>query len=432
MVPIAQGQLAQTPFLHLVLYLHRQRLSGTLVLTHGERQIRILFREGYAGAARGLPSGCDLPSGMLALCNETEATYDFWDLDVLGEPSDAVTGSVDAFVLAGQSLSAHVRDSVVSVVVDRYRGMELRAETDASPQRFGLEGEPARLIEALRVQAMTTDAMQAISSLSGEQVRRVVYLLLITRMAAPVEESKSSSSGVRPASNPPPAQVAPQQPPVGAITVPSSQPPRTTRSSRPDFASVNPPAARPSTTPRPTSAGSQSNMPAMAIPAMPAWQQLASMRPGGAIPTPSMRPPAPTPRPMPSVPPPPGAAHESAGKLKRAEMLSERRNFDEAKRIVDEVLASDKKSADAYALRAWLLYQTSSSEPPTQELLQAIEGALRLNEAQPQALYVKALVLRKIGREPAALRHFKLALDADPRHVEAARELRLAKMRRDR
>jgi tetratricopeptide (TPR) repeat protein len=135
---------------------------------------------------------------------------------------------------------------------------------------------------------------------------------------------------------------------------------------------------------------------------------------------------------MPSVQPPPGAAHDSAGKLKRAEMLSERRNFDEAKRIVDEVIASDAKSAEALALRAWLLYQTSSSEPPTQDLLQAIEGALRLNVAQPQALYVKGLVMRRIGREPAALRHFKLALDADPRHVEAARELRLAKMRRDR
>jgi len=432
MVPIAQGQLAQTPFLHLVLYLHRQRLSGTLVLTHGERQIRILFRDGCAVAARGLPSGCDLSPGMLALCNETEATYDFWDRDVLGDPSDAVTGSVDAFVLAAQSISDHARDSVVSVVVDLYRGMELRAELDASPQRFGFEGEQARLIEALRGQAMTTDAMQASSSLSSEQVRRIVYLLLITRMAAPVEENKSSRSGVRPASSPPPASVAPQQPPVGAITGTSSQPPRTSSPSRPSYPAVQPAQAGPLRSPRPASGDSQFKMPGMVIPAMPAWQQLASMRPGGSIAPASIRPP--TPRPMPSVQPPPGATLDNAGKLKRAELLSERRNLDEAKRMVDEVLASDPKSADALALRAWLLYQTSSSESesPAQDLLQAIEGALRLNAAQPQALYVKGLVMRRIGREPAALRHFKLALDADPRHVEAARELRLAKMRRDR
>lgn len=431
--PLAQGQLAQTPFLHLVLYLHRQGQSGTLVLVQGERQIRLLFHEGLAVAARGLPAGCGLSLGMLELCSETEASYAFWNRDVLGDGGEQASGSVDPFMLAAHSLRGHVPESVVSSVVDRYRGVELRAAIEATPERFGLDADEARLLEALRGRAMTTEAMVASSSLDGEQVRRFVYLLLITRMVAPVETSKSSSSGVRAASTAPAGPIT-AKPSAGVIAGTAGQPQRTASSSRPNHPSVQPAQVAPRTSPRPASAESQSEMPVIVVPAMPAWQQLASMRPGGSIPAPSLRSAlrSATPRPMPSIQPPPVEPLDNAAKLKRAELLAERRKFDEVKRIVDEVLTSEPKHADALALRAWTLYQTFDGDDPSQELLQAIEGALRINQAQPQALYVKALVMRRIGREPAALRFFKLALDADPRHVEAARELRLAKMRRDR
>jgi tetratricopeptide (TPR) repeat protein len=130
--------------------------------------------------------------------------------------------------------------------------------------------------------------------------------------------------------------------------------------------------------------------------------------------------------------PPPVEALDDTGKLRRAEMLSERRNFYEAGRIADDLIARNPKNADYHALRAFIYYQQFSGDKPPRPLLDAIAQALRLNEEQPRALYVKGLVFKRIGKQLEALHCFQRALDADPHHLEAQRELRLAKLRRDR
>ena len=130
--------------------------------------------------------------------------------------------------------------------------------------------------------------------------------------------------------------------------------------------------------------------------------------------------------------PPPVEALDEAGKLRRAEQLAERRNFADAARIVDDLIACDPKNADSQAMRAWILYQQFTGARPPRPLLDAIESALRLNEEHPRALYVKGLIFKRIGKQKDAVRYFQRALDANPQHIEAQRELRLAKMRRDR
>jgi uncharacterized protein DUF4388 len=66
--PTAQGDLGKTPFAHLVLYLHREALSGTLVIDRGGFETKVLFRNGRAVAARPLPRGTALQDGLLELC----------------------------------------------------------------------------------------------------------------------------------------------------------------------------------------------------------------------------------------------------------------------------------------------------------------------------------------------------------------------------
>jgi tetratricopeptide (TPR) repeat protein len=161
---------------------------------------------------------------------------------------------------------------------------------------------------------------------------------------------------------------------------------------------------------------------------MPAWQQLASLR-AGAPPSRSM--PSPPNVIVPSAAPPPIETLDNEGKLRRAEQLAERRSFDDALRIVDDLIARNGKDADYQALRAFILYQLFTGTQPPKPLHDAIERALRLNEAHPRALYLKGLVLKRGGNEREALRYFQRTLDADPKHLEAKRELRLAKMRRD-
>ena len=133
-----------------------------------------------------------------------------------------------------------------------------------------------------------------------------------------------------------------------------------------------------------------------------------------------------------SMAPPPVEYLDVSGKLKRAEQLASRRNFQDAERIVDDLIANDPSNADFLAMRAFLLYQQFSGERPPRALVDAIERALRLNEEQARALYVKGMVLQRMGKRNEALRYFYKALDSDPQHLEAQREIRLAKMRRDR
>ena len=130
--------------------------------------------------------------------------------------------------------------------------------------------------------------------------------------------------------------------------------------------------------------------------------------------------------------PPPVETLDDAGKLRRAEQLAERRNFEEASRIADDLIRHDPRNADFLALRAFVLFQQFAGNKPSRALIDAIEATLRYNEEQPRALYLKGLVYKRMGREHDALRFFQKTLDADPRHIEAQRELRLAKMRRDR
>jgi tetratricopeptide (TPR) repeat protein len=130
--------------------------------------------------------------------------------------------------------------------------------------------------------------------------------------------------------------------------------------------------------------------------------------------------------------PAPTEALDEAGKLRRAEQLTERRNFAEAMRIVDDLIACDPRNADCLGLRAWILYQQFTGNRPPRALLDAVDAALRVNEEQPRALYVKGLVFKRLGKQQDALRYFQRALDADPKNVEAEREVRLARMRRDR
>jgi tetratricopeptide (TPR) repeat protein len=165
---------------------------------------------------------------------------------------------------------------------------------------------------------------------------------------------------------------------------------------------------------------------------LPAWQQLASLRPSSSRPGGAPRSGPPAAASIPSTAPPPLESLDEAAKLRRAEQLAERRNYADATRIIDDLIACDPKNADFLAMRAYILYQQFAGGQPPRSLLDAIAAALRMNEEQPRALYVKGLVFKRIGKPHEALRYFQRALDADPHHIEAQRELRLARMRRDR
>lgn len=416
--PAAEGNLSRTPLNHLMLYIHREGLSGTLVIDRGGVEVKVAFRNGRAVAARLFSGSPSLHEGLLELCGLHEAPFTFWDGDRIGEGPGALRGTVDPISFATEALRGHVRDEVVSRVLERYRGTRLRVVHEVDVKRMGLRGPDARFVENLRDHPATLEELEATSPVGVDQARRLLYLLLITWQALPEGVDASATSGVRAAISVPAgmsASATRTQPPVSGSAPPSSA--YATHSSLPPSPSpapTFPPATQSSQPPH------SSTMPPGSRSSLPAWQQLASWRATGGS---SAR--------VPSMAPPPVEALDDLGKLRRAEQLIERQSFIEAGRILDDLLHRLPSNPDHHATRAWLLYQQFSGDRPPRQLVEAINGALKLTPEHPRALYVKGLVLKRMGRENDAIRCFQRALEADPKHLDAKRELRLARLRRN-
>ncbi len=413
--PIATGDLGKTPFAHLVLYLNREGLSGTLVVDRSGFETKILFRAGKAVAARPLPRGTALQEGLLELCALADSPYAFWEGDLLGDSPGVVKGTVNPLTFVADSLRGHVREAVVVSVLQRYRGVRLVLAANADVRRLGLHGQAVRLLERLRAVPTAPEELVTRPELPTDEARRLLYVGLVTGLVVPAQGAPSNRSGVRTAvsSAPPPPSERVSSQPARSPSTPSARAPGSL-SSRPSASSL--PAADPrvSSAPRPSRSS------------LPAWQQLASLRAaaqGSSIP--------PARAPTPSMAPPPLEALDDAGKLRRAEQWVERRNYAEAMRIAEELIQHDATNADHEALRAWILYAQLTGNKPSRLLIEAIDAALRLDPEHPRALYIKGMVLKRLGRHPEAIRAFQRTLEADPKHLEAQRELRLAKMRRE-
>lgn len=123
---------------------------------------------------------------------------------------------------------------------------------------------------------------------------------------------------------------------------------------------------------------------------------------------------------------------ESALEFQKAEVLTKRRAYAEAMELIQSALSKNPNEADYHAHYAWLLHLMNPTEPaPTAEMLRALDQALALHPRNERAHYYKGVVLKRLRREEQALKHFRAAAEINPRNVDAAREVRLAAMRKD-
>ena len=424
--PVAEGDLSRTPFAHLLLYVHSNNLSGTLIVQRGGFETKVVFRDGRAVAAKPLPRGTELSRGLLELCSLDSGAYAFWEGDLLDDAREVVRGTVNPYLFLAASLKGHVRDAVVASVVDRFAGIPLKVVPDFDPHKFGLRGPDAGLAQALKDESMDPETASARGRQSAADVRRLLYMLLVTQNAMPADGS-TGTSGVRAAVTPSGFAAEPPR------ASPRPGNPRQSGSDR--VRSSRPAPSAPAGPLRPSGSAALrtgSNR--------PAWQQLASMRPGSARPRTSGRPSGTAPprardvpsarAPSPSEAPLPVEALDRGGKLRRAEQLAERKKYVEAARILEAMLADDDSDPDVHAARAWVLYQQLAGQASMRAVHDACARALRLDAAHPRALYIRGLAYKRDGRETEARSSFRRALDADADHIEARRELRLARMRR--
>jgi lipopolysaccharide biosynthesis regulator YciM len=86
--------------------------------------------------------------------------------------------------------------------------------------------------------------------------------------------------------------------------------------------------------------------------------------------------------------------------------------------------------ADYLAARAWAIYMDPERKQEAARAKQMIRDALKANSGCDRAHYQLGLIARMDNDIPAAERHFREAVKANPRHLEANQELRLIEMRK--
>ena len=404
--PKGRGSLFETPFCHLVLYLYRHAQDGTLVLSVNGEETTIRFQRGRPTAARFPAPAARLLDGLLPLCGLLEGQFAFYDGDLLGTGDDVMVAAIDPYELLAASLENHARDDMVDALLARFSGQSLRLLKGRDLERMRIRPALKPFLDLIRAAPATPEELITQTELPKQTARRLLYALIAAHMVS--ADDRRAQETFR-------SQLEmPKDLPSAPSALPMDPADRSSAWKR--LASL-----RPSVSLRPGG----SAPPVSFIPP-PARTPQISIRPAAPTPGVSIRPRAATPT---SLMP---AADDAQGRLRRAEQLLSRGRHDDAIAEVKALIDEGIKGADVLALHAHLLFEKHSLQQEDglpRHVLEAIKRAADLEPDHPRTLFVKGLVAKAAGDTKKALAYFKRVLQSDPKHLDAQRELRLAKLR---
>ncbi len=122
----------------------------------------------------------------------------------------------------------------------------------------------------------------------------------------------------------------------------------------------------------------------------------------------------------------PGAASEA---LVAGEMAMRRRDYPQAEAFFRQAHEADPRPA-TLAAEAWAIYMDPSRRSDAPRARAMMVEALKADPDCDRAHYQLGVIARVEGDIDRAEKHFREAVRSNPRHLEAAQELRLLEMRR--
>ncbi|MBX3272443.1 MAG: DnaJ domain-containing protein [Sandaracinaceae bacterium] len=470
--PIAQGDLARTPFAHVLLSAWRQKLTGTLVLWdpdagEGPKQDRVRFVEGRPAAAVLRQPSSQLDRGLLPLFARASGPYAFYaDVDLVSESGHARAGEVEVLPLITASLRGSSRDDAVEHVVGQLGEQKLRVVATTDLAAYGFLPKERACVDLLRAEPTSVPGLTALSGLAPREVARIVYLLSITRAvepwdgevraapkraAAPARPSAPSEEpreAAKPARGPAPRGVDPL-PPMPSDLSPEHQArwhevaERARKIENEDYFVML-------GVPRDVSAAAVQKAYFAAVkkwhpdrvpPALAALRPaverifgyltraqetlgdetkrgpyLQSVQAGGGTPEADRQ---------------LALIIQAAMEFRKVEVHLRRSEWDEALAILEEILEYADDEPDYHATRAWVLFQKHGGDAAMrQRVIEGLERAIAIAPRHDKAHYWLGLVLKRENKTQLALSHFQLAAEANPKNLEAVREVRLASMRK--
>lgn len=108
----------------------------------------------------------------------------------------------------------------------------------------------------------------------------------------------------------------------------------------------------------------------------------------------------------------------------------EMRAFGTVMTLCDGLIHRDPDDAAALALHAWASIRAGEAlEEEVRAALPKLDRAVNTDRTSDQAIYYRGLVYKRLGNVASAFRDFARALQLNPHHVAAEREVRLFAMR---
>ncbi|MEM7448596.1 MAG: DnaJ domain-containing protein [Myxococcota bacterium] len=201
--PRAEGDLSKTPFAHLLLYVLRKQLSGTLAIwpeqlrtaTEGpapKGQDRVRFLHGVPVAAKLIEPRAQLDTSLLPLCRRQQAPYAFYKEDYVGAGEGVVEGRVDPYVVVAAASRGPLRDLIIERVLAGLHDAPLGTTNKELLDRLQLNQRELRFVEYIRSSHRTPTQLIA-GWEDSKLARRLMYLLAICHCIEPLTQAGPDS-----------------------------------------------------------------------------------------------------------------------------------------------------------------------------------------------------------------------------------------------
>lgn len=205
------GNLARTPFAHLILYVREHRLSGTLAIWPAgtsdesvaagearERADRIYFSSGARKKGRLAEPASSLERGLLPLFQRLDGPFVFYaDGDYVGESETVQAAEGSDLALIAASTRGPVRDDVIDGVLGRFLGSAVRLRADSDVRALELLPREQVVLDVLRAGPAPIAELVESGGMEPRAARKVLYLLAITKAIELFDPMRQTSSSHR-------------------------------------------------------------------------------------------------------------------------------------------------------------------------------------------------------------------------------------------
>jgi tetratricopeptide (TPR) repeat protein len=461
------NDLRTVSFAQLLIELYEADAYGTLLVFGKDDGLRaaVHFMNGRPAAALAEHDARDLQTILIPLCAWTEGHFEFQpDKDHVGDDGLRAPSPIDPLRLITAAARGPLREDVVEQSIALISDNAIRLAQRLDVKRYSFSAQEAMVLAALDQTPLSIEELRTHVTVSERVLRRVLYVLLLTRAISLLAPPRRMTSGTL--FNPRALAGAPSEAPdphgQRPTRVIQSQPaPTGQRPSAPAMPSQRPapapsrraPAKPPGHSSMPyavrapehgvTELSAPSLIPddapeSLARPSQPVKASRHPSQPSQASRYPSQ----PSTSSRPSQPStssrPPGvvsdarALREQSDALwQRAESLAKRGEYEVALVTARAALKIGNSEPEREALLGWLIYQHGGGGSRIHpHVWKCVNHALQRDPLCEEALYYKAMLLLRTDKIDAAYAHFQRVLLINSKHMESQREVRIIEMRR--